>query len=367
MKRILLGLGLIVCSSAMAVTISDRCALLYDDISTTGPNGKKTRDPGHWIPNITAFNKEASTGKEISCLYPYTGDIEMYCTGPSDCVYTGPKKNVFVYYDVGLPSIKAYHDAFPNVVMLPIIDGSTKSALLKALTYSDVGTNTADLLVEQVCNDPNSDGVFLDLEPFDISVPGQFAFYSQLAKRFVESPCVDTNHPKGRIFGAFLSPGRVKDWSQVKAAFGNVGYAAVSGYDIKDTNPPTPTSIQLYHSSVTGMLTTMDAASTKFKIAYKVVVPWAASFGEFNKYGKYDPSNPPTDFQLIKDYTSEGITQLAYVQAARAIITAVCKSAYYLGMDGWSWSQYKSPKPAEEQMLLPAIPDGDVVKYLQQN
>ena len=350
----------------MAATMpKGRCALLYDDISTTGPTGKKTRSQGHWIPNITAFNAGASTGKEITCLYPYTGDIEMYCTDPINCIFTGPNKNVFVYYDSGLPSIKAYHDAFPAAKILPIIDGNTKSALLKALTYTEVGTSTADLVVAQVCNDPNSDGVFFDLEPFDISVPGQFAFYSQIAKQFSGKACTDALHPNGRVFGAFLSPNKVKDWAKVKAAFGNVGYPAVSAYDIKDTNPPTPTSIQLYHSSVTGMLTTMDAASKANNLPYKVVVPWAASFGEFNQYGTYDPSNPPSDFKLIKNYTSEGITQLAYVQAARAIIMAACKSANFLGMDGWSYSQYKSP--TGEQMLLPAIPEGAVVQYLQKN
>ncbi len=366
LKQMTLCLGLMFSFDAMAIHLSNgRCALLYDDISSTGPSGKKTQDPGHWISNITAFNAGAAVGKEISCLYPYAGDIELYCTGPSDCIYAGPKKNTFVYYSAGLPSIKAYHNAFPKAIMLPIIDGSTSSTLLKALTYTDVGTNVADLVVEQVCNDPNSDGVFFDLEPFDISVPGQFAFYSEITKRFAESPCVDTNHPKGRVFGAFLSPGRIKNWSQVKAAFGDVGFAAVSGYDIKDTNPPTPTSMQLYHSSVTGMLTTMNKASQTYKIPYKLVVPWAASFGEFNQYGMYDASNPPSYFKLIKDYTPEGITQLAYVQAARAIITAIAKSPYYLGMDGWSWSQYKSP--AAEQMLLPAIPEGAVVQYLQKN
>ena len=369
MRCILFGLGLMICSNAMAVTFpKGRCALLYDDISTTGPAGKKTQDPGHWIPNITAFNAGASAGKEIACLYPYAGDIEMNCTDSSNCVYTGPNKNVFVYYDVGLKSIKAYHDAFSAAAILPIIDGNTKSALLKALSYTEVGTNTADLVVKQVCNDPNADGVFFDLEPLDICSPGQFAFYSEISKQFSSSACIDAKHPKGRVFGAFISPHKICDWGKLKAAFGNVGYAAVSGYDIKDTNPPTPTSIQLYHSSVTSMLMTMNKASVANKLPYKVVVPWAASFGEFNKYGKYDSSNPLSDFKLIKDYTPEGITQLAYVQAARAIILAVCKSAYYLGMDGWSWTQYKSPnKPAEEQLVLPAIPEGKVVQYLQKN
>ncbi len=368
MKSKLCLLGLMLCSTALMSAFPEgRCVLLYDDISTTGPSGKKTTDPGHWISNVQSFNAGAGVSKGISCLYPYAGDIEMNCTNPSDCVYSGTKKNVFVYYSTGAASVSAYHAAFPNLEILPIIDGYTKGSLLKALTYTEVGVATAGLVADQVCNDVNVEGVFFDLEPFDISVPGQFAFYKSIAERFTTGNCVDTNHPEGRVFGVFLNPNTVTDWDKVKAAFGRAGYASVSAYDIQDKNPPVPTNLQLYHSSVTGMLQKMDAASQKYKIPYTVVTPWAASFGEFNQYGTYDASNPPTDFKLIKDYTPEGITQLAYVQAARAIILATVKSPYYLGMDGWSYSQYKSPKPAENQMLLPAIPEGEVVSYLQKN
>jgi hypothetical protein len=370
MRGIVLSLGFLVCAHGFAAVADmplGRGALLYDAISNTGPSGKKTRDPGHWVSDIQAFNAGANTAKQITALYPYTGDVETNCTSPSDCVYSGAKKNVFVYYDVGLTSVKAYHDAFSSAKILPIIDGKTNGAYLKAFTYAAVGTATAGLVTAQVCQDENADGIFFDLEPFDISVPGQFSFYSALSKQFVSSACIDASHPNGRIFGVFLSPNKVHDWGKVKAAFGHVGYAAVSAYDIQDTDPPKPTSMKLYHSSVTGMLGTMDNASRTYKIPYRVVVPWAASFGEFNQYGLYDTS-APNDFKLIKNYTPEGLTQLAYVQAARAIITATCKSPYYLGMDGWSWSQYKAPnKPVEEQLVLPTLPSGDVVSYLQKN
>ncbi|MCH9762748.1 MAG: hypothetical protein K0U24_00710 [Gammaproteobacteria bacterium] len=361
-------LGLIVSLNAMSVTFpKGRGALLYDGISTAGPSGTQTADPGHWISEVQAFNTGANTDKKIVDLYPYAGDVELNCNGPTDCVYSGTGQNAFVYYDSGLPSIQAYHQAFPAAAILPIVDGNTKGSLLKALTYTQVGVDTAKLVVQQACSDPDSDGVFFDLEPFDISVPGQFAFYKEMSQQFSSSACIDANHPTGRVFGVFLSPNKVSDWRKVKAAFGQVGYAAVSAYDIQDTNPPVPTSLQAYHASVMGMLGTMDTASKTYNIPYKVVVPWAASFGEFNQYGLYDASNPPSYFKLIKDYTPEGITQLAYVQAARAIILAACKSPYYLGMDGWSWTQYKSPHPAQEQLVFPAVPEGEVVQYLQKN
>ncbi len=260
----------------------------------------------------------------------------------------------------------AYRTTFPTALILAIIDGSTKSTLLAPLSYTAVGVATADLAANVVCADSNVDGVFFDLEPVDMGVPGQFAFYKEISKQFSSGVCIDSNHPNGRVFGVFINPNKVGDWGRVSAALGNNGFVAVSAYDIRDTNPPVPTSLTLYHSSVTGMLQTMDAASKSKKIPYTVVVPWAASFGEFNQYGLYD-KNAPSDFKLIKNYTSEGITQLAYVKSARSIIMANCKSPYYLGMDGWSWTQYKSPKPKVGQLLLPRIPEGEVVEYLQQN
>ncbi|MDX2346572.1 MAG: hypothetical protein QNK11_06875 [Legionella sp.] len=368
MKYILFCLIFIVSMNAAAMDLpKGRGALLYDAISKTGPAGPKPKDPGHWIPNIKAFNAEVTTGKKISCLYPYAGDVEMYCTNPSNCVYSGPKKNVFVYYNAGLASIKAYHDAFPTAKMLPIIDGVIKGSLLKALQYPEIGTKTAALVAGQVCKNPSIDGIFFDLEPFDISMPGQFSFYKEILKQFKSEICIDTKHPDGRSFGMFLHPHKVTDWDKMSEVLGDIGFVAVSAYDIQDSMPPVPTPMKQYKAGVRNMLEIMDAKSQIYKIAYRVVLPWASSFGEFNQYGLYDPSNPPSDFKLIKDYTSEGLTQVAYVKAAHEIMKAVCKSPYYLGMDGWSWTQYKSPKPKEGQLLLPVIPEGEVVEYLQKN
>jgi hypothetical protein len=366
--------GVVLCclaSASMAINIPQgQGALLYDAQQNGGPSSPFVASPGHWEPNITAFNASAVEGKTITRLYPYSGDIEMYCTDPSTCIYSGSKQNVFVYYDppaFGKTSVAAYRSAFPNALILTIIDGSTKSSLLRALSYIDVGVGTAGVVAGEVCSDINADGVFFDLEPFDITVPGQFALYQAIAKQFASAACIDAKHPKGRVFGVFLNPNKVAagDWGKVAAALGPNGFVAVSAYDVKDTSPPVPVSIQLYTSSITGMLGKMDAASRANKIPYTVVIPAASSFSEFNKFGFYDASNPPSDFRLQKDYTPDGITQLGYMKAVRAIILSTCKSPFYLGRDYWSWSQYKSPNPSAEQMLLPAIPEGEVVNYLQ--
>lgn len=360
-------------SSVMAAASLPKgpCALLYDADYSEGPSSKPTNLPGRWSDNITAFNTGAVPSGVINCLYPYSGDIEMYCTGPSDCIYSGPKQNVFVYYTTasggsGQASVEAYRTVFPKANILAIIDGNTKSTVLKAFTYAEVGKNTADLVARTICADPKVNGIFFDIEKFDISVPGQFAFYQEISKQFASPMCTDASNPNGRTFGVFLSPGKISDWDAVAAAFGHNGYGVVSGYDVADKTPPVPASINAYHASVTGMLQTMDAASTKFKIPYQVAIPAASSFSEFEKLGVYDKDNPPSYFKLLKNFTPEGITQIGYIKSARAIILATCKSAYFMGKTYWSWSQYKSKNPSAEQMLEPSIPEGAVVPYLQQ-
>ncbi len=294
----------------------------------------------------------------------------MYCEEPSTCIYSGDKQNVFAYYNppaYGKSSVAAYRAQFPDALILAIFDGQTKSKLLQALRSAKVGVGAAGVLAREVCNDENTDGIFFDLEPFNIAIPGQFALYQAIAKQFASESCKDKKHPNGRVFGIFLNPNKIapRDWGKVAAALGPNGFVAVSAYDVKDTNPPVPVSIEAYTASITGMLKKMDAASRANEIPYTVVIPAAASFSEFNQFGFYDPSNPPSDFRLQRDYTPDGITQIGYVKAVRDIILTSCKSPYYLGRDMWSWTKYKSPNPSTGQMLMPAIPEGEVVQYLQ--
>jgi len=373
----LVGMLSLICLASSDVVIAAGAldkghgALLYDAMQRSGPDSARTNVPGQWKENILAFNAGATASTQILRLYPYSGDIEMYCTGLNDdCIYSGPKQNVFVYYAPkaghGQASVAAYRAAFPKATIMPIIDGSTKSTLLKALGSSEVGTRTADLVAETVCADLNVDGVFFDLEPLDIAIPGQFAFYKEISHKFSSALCIDEKHPEGRVFGVFLSPYKISDWGALADAFGSNGYAAVSAYDVGDVMPPVPVNIRRYIASVRGMLISMDKASKANKIPYTVVIPAASSFSEFEKFGFYDASLPPPNFKLQTDYTSYGITQLAYIKAVHKIIRERAKSAHYMGTDYWAWSQFKSPDPKKNQMLLPAIPEGDVVTYLQQ-
>ena len=346
-------------------------ALLYDAMQPAGPDSTRMNSPGQWKEDIAAFNAGATKSTKISRLYPYSGDIEMYCTGLNDdCIYSGSKKNVFVYYTspagYGKDSVAAYRKAFPKATIMPIIDGHTQSSLLKAINYSEIGKKTADLVARSICVDPNVDGVLFDLEPLDIRAPGQVSFYTEISRQFASASCIDANHPRGRVFGALLNPHIIRDWHALAVAFGGNGYAAVSAYDVNVVQPVAPVNMKIYTRRLIKRLKIMDKASKKYKIPYTVIIPAASSYSEFNKIGVYDSRIPPPNFIVKKDYTSDGVTQIGYMKAARAIMMAHVQSSYFIGTDYWSWSQYKSPDPKKDHLLFPAIPEGDVVTYLQQ-
>ena len=343
-------------------------ALLYDGTQSAGPDSTVTNSPGQWITNIQQFNSSATTSSLITRLYPYSGDIKITCTDPTSCVYSGPGQNVFVGYDspaFGQSSVAAYRTAFPNALILAIIDADSGS--LPLLSYLSVGTGIANSLAQQICADPNVDGVFFDIEPFNFDVSqGQFSLYKQTSINFASSQCIDAKHPQGRTFAIYMNPNKVNNWSDVPGMLGNNGYLVVAAYDVDDTTPPRPTPYSLYTSSVTGKIQAfMDPNSQQYKIRYTVAVPAAASFSEFEQFGYYNPSYP-SDFQVDTNYTLQGFKQITYISSARAILLQNAKSAYYLGMDYWSWGQYKSPDPQLGQLLMPNIPEANVVQYLQQ-
>jgi hypothetical protein len=344
-------------------------ALLYDtNYSGGAPSSTPTNSPGQWISNINAFNVGAQALSKINRLYPYSGNISMTCTVVADCIYSGSGQNVFVGYsnnNFGPASVAAYRSAFPQALILAIIDADTTT--LPLLSSNAVGVGIANELTEQMCSDPNVDGVFFDLEPFNFDQnQGQFALFKQISVNFASSQCIDGQHPKGRIFAIFMNPNKVNDWSVVPGMLGQNGYLVVAAYDINDTTPPRPTPYQLYTSSVTGKIQGfMDPSSQKYQIPYAVAVPAASSFSEFEQFGYYNASYP-NDFQLQTDYTTQGFTQLTYIQTVRGILLKNATSAYYLGMDYWSWGQYKSPVPKQGQLLMPNLPPANVVQYLQQ-
>lgn len=356
-------------STAFAAVVSKgRGGLLYDADYSAGPSSKQTNNPGQWASNISSYNAGTTTDRAINRIYPYSGDVEMNCT--DNCVFTGSGKNVYVYYNTpafGQASVASYRTSFPGATIMPIIDGSTSGALVRPINNPTYAIQLAQITADEICADPNNNGVFWDLEPFEDTSQGQLTFYQQISKLFAASTCQDSTNPAGRQFSVFVNPNKITKWGRVATMLGSNGFLVVSGYDMSGSkSPPTPESIQFYQKALRTMLTTMDAASMKYKIAYTVAIPAAASFSEFDEYGNFD-SSKPGNFNLIQSWISEGITQLGYIQAAISVVNSTCKSPYFKGLDFWSWGVFKSPAPTKDWLLQPNIPPADVLSYLQSN
>lgn len=346
-------------------------AFVDDTTYSAGPTSSTTNTPGRWVPNISNFNQGATSRTEITRLYPYSGTIELKCTGPTDassggiidCVYSGPGQNVFVHYQTpafGEASVAAYRTAFPTMEIHAVFTGRADGAL----TYSEVGEGTADVLAGEICSDPNVDGVVLDLQPNDmVSVsPGLLAFYRRLTTNFLSASCRDANHPMGRVFGVVLNPNDVQNWSLMASTLWARGYVIVQGYNV--LRAKLVTNVTIYASFLSDRVQLMDAHSRDKGIRYTVAIPAAASASEFELSGSYQASTPPCNFVAL----TEGYPQLDYVRAARTNILAQVTSRFYAGMDYNGWSQFRIRPIAGENLTYPCTPDvaEGVVSYLQQ-
>ena len=172
----------------------------------------------------------------------------MYCQGSGGSSNNTPctASNMNVFYSA--PSTAAYFNAANGtanpVAMYPIVDGSVGGAYLtvfNTLTAAQAGIY-ADNVAQLYCADDTVAGVSFDLEPFDITQPGQAAFYAQIAKDFAgqhNGPgqpdpyhCVDAAHPQGRTFSVFANAGNLNATvGQIFNQYGN-GIFIDSLYDL---------------------------------------------------------------------------------------------------------------------------------------
>jgi hypothetical protein len=350
--------------------------IIYDAFQASGPTSTKTSKAGQWIDNLNTFNAPG-TAYPITRFYVYGGDIEISCTDPSKCV---PGVDIVVPYSTaaggfGQESVAAYRAAFPNQLILATIDGQLSTLpLLK--TSQVVASQVSTLITDQICADPNVDGVFFDLESFEASAfqpqSALFKLYHQTSTALREnSSCRDANHPNGKFMAIFMNPNKLGPvtagqgpWEYVQGILGSNGYLVVGSYDVNDVCPPVASSPTgtYFHSIAGKLITFMVPNSEKYKIKYSVAIPAASSFSEFEKYCLFDSSKPDN----CSLESSSGFQQVEYLKSARGVIYQNCKNpALFMGVDYWAWNQYVVPC-VKTKILLPNIPTGAAVSYMQQ-
>ena len=206
-----------------------------------------------------------------------------------------------------------------------------------------------------VCPQDNVAGVQFDIEPFDISQPGQYYFYSAIAKMFSTMyPCVDPAHPNGRYFSIFGFAGQFyKDPTDAQNYATNVfnyggkpvGYFIDSLYDVaNDTDQSNPPTSPTAYPALAGQeLYYLENGVSKLGIYYQVAIPAAASVHEFEV--GYVPSQNGVVFTGYQQnqYVQEAVNLLKSGNSAgQYAFTPVVNDPHFLGTDVWGWAQLMS-------------------------
>ncbi len=323
----------------------------------TYDTAKPAPKPGEFVQNITIYNGMAP-GHEITQVFYYGGDIEMYCRGSGDSDPSTPcnAENLFSYYNPDNQS-GALYGQVPGVKnLIPVIDGRVDSpAGSDYLDHlNDMSENDAvffaDMVAKQVCADDRIDGIQFDIEPFSFTggsgAPyagkGQQYFYTEIAKDFAgwngqqdqagvntydpqhadPLSCVSKNHPNGRIFSVFTFSKNVTPDVVAVFNYHHNGYIVDSLYDLGakpggSLNTP---------DEFTQLITAETKAMSQLGIPYQFAIPGAGSAHEYES--AIDP----------KGHNVKGFSQVQYINAALTVIAPYRTDPNFKGIALWSWN-----------------------------
>ena len=350
-------------------------AWVYDPQLRNTPD--KHLRPGHFTQALESLNANIRSGHQVSRLYIYAGDMEMYCPGkqPDRC----SKDDFHIYYAHGNggshnPSVSAYaragkHGEAPRIV--PVIDGTvTQGGTLPGFNKlsRDQAAAFADLVARRVCAAPGVAGVQFDLEPFDVSSKnGQYYFYRRIAENFASRDfgCVDDAHPQGRSFSIFTTANRLDPDSAGGRNLRDIMHTASNGYvidalyDLTSARPGQRTPIDKYRRVVKHEVQRMHKSASALDIKYQYAVPTAASVHEFARCQGPECRAQPASADNDND-------QLAYVKAAFEAIKGVDarQDRRFLGIALWAWSPSVTHG---DTRFHPAQPPEAVRRYLSAN
>ncbi len=334
--------------------------------------------PGMWVPALNSYNDAAAAGHEISEMFSYATDMEMYCPGNDATRCTAA--NLQSYYtptSAGYQSTREYAERVElagkaKPIISPVIDGRTDAGgyLIPFNQLSpDLAATYADKVAGQVCADPLIDGIQFDIEPFDVtSKNGQYYFYLQIAKDFAglhdgnahHDPlnCADSHRKQGRFFSVFnfaraLQPGT--DSALNVAAITNTyndGYFIDSLYDLTDNPAGELLDLSTYQINVQAEVAGLKTGADQLHIRYGVGIPAAASAHEYTACD--GPACKPSAGGAT------GYPMIDYTKAALAAIdaNAIRDDQLFRGTDIWDLGASsfrdgfrKEPNPAPTSVL----------------
>ncbi|KTD19090.1 hypothetical protein [Legionella jordanis] len=335
---------------------------VYD--TTYDSNGRKTGSkPGLFAANINQYNNIAGAGHKITQIFSYGGDMEMFCKGSGGASSSTPctASNMKAFYspETTTAYFNAANETSNPVSMYPVLDGVVGGPYLT--TFNNLTEAEASIYADNVaslyCADDNVSGVSFDLEPFDISKPGQAFFFAQIAKNFAgqhngpDQPdpyhCVNAAHPQGRTFSVFTTAGHVNSaLATIFNKYGN-GFVIDSLYDLGPNAGGVANSLENYTKYVNAEVTKMMKNAQTYNVKYQFAVPASASVHEFETVNGQ----------------SSGVKQIDYLQAAMNAINDknARQDPLFLGIDIWAWNQMMI---WSGKTFTPALPSSAVLNYL---
>ena len=367
-------------------------AFFYDNIPVHAP--------GYWIQDIIDFNTlnngfpptplGGTVPYPINRFYINVGDIAVDCSTTPCTVTVGYAGS----------STAAYYAQFHTSSLIFSLIGAQKADSPALFTNTILAQHAAASIVSEVCGDPSTNGVILDIEPFSANAfsTGNAIYYLYHNTALGLQNC-------GKYMGIFMNPGTVfsaNAWGDVMPTIGSNSFLIVGAYDTNDgcVNPngniqrfPWPYEgfalpSGRYQQSISGKMSYMTQAAKQYSIPFTVAIPAAASFSEFSEYDVQGytpqyapfytcPINPPQNQPCTNANDPNRIHQLDYVQTARGIISATNATTpnvgpLFLGVDYWAWTDPLNPQcsfaPGNDK-VLPNIPPGttddQVIGYLQ--
>lgn len=256
-----------------------------------------------WIDQVSVFNSQVNLKCRLNYLFPETAIIHV-----------DQKKNQLVFnYD---PSVTLFYKSkLHNVKILP--DFSFWVAHTNFMQWSEKEyQSAAKMIADKINQDPNADGVFLDLENYK---PVLLPFYKTLASSLRK------NH---KIISVIVRPGQ-EDLAWFNA-LGDNAFVVLYGYDLHQSNDGTyPVSPSIYKERLKSAYIHFVKVSNASHIPVMGGVPAIATSYEWEK--KIITLNKST--QVLESH----YLQMDYLKAALEVYHSGLQPERNMGYSIWAF------------------------------
>lgn len=252
-----------------------------------------------WITQIQDYNIHVPINQRLNYLFPEAGVVHIDSTHEA----------LLMTYD---PTVtKFYKQQLKNVAILPDLSFWVAHTNFKTWPVKKY-QEAANQIAEKINEDPNADGVFLDLESY---TPTLLPFYQSLVKD------LQTHH---KTLSVIVRPGEENTaWFKT---LGNNAFVVLYGYDLHHSeDPPFPVSPEIYQQRLTVAVEHFMQVAESAHIAVMGGIPVIATTYEWEQ--KIVAKN-----RKIKS----AYRQIDYFTSALKVYDQI-SSSLYLGFSIWAF------------------------------